>query len=356
MKKRLITLHGISTNGEWQERVEEVFSPHFDYMPIKYPEYRHFGGAKVILGVGRKKKALERITRAYVAATADQAEPPHLIAHSLGTVLSATLLKRFPWVRLDRVVFVGSPLPADFNWDALLAEDPAKFQEIRNETGAQDWVVRAAGLKLMSRRGLGDAGLVGFFGRGVHPLLGPLQGCSLCVTTSRSNIHNAPLRDYGHSTMFLSERHAADLWLPFLWGLVPQEYLDFIRMCQKVRYFQEESSLLEAESVKDELKEWRWQWAEVHSRRVTLAEYVRLNLISHFELHGLASRLYQPQALAKLEALALQGVCEAALRAVQERNKIREEREPFRIQALHPRIAVLRAVKELVELLERRSR
>src|SRR5689334_18491935 len=49
MPKKLITIHGINTKGEWQEDVGEVLGPHFECSSIKYPDYRWFGETKILL-------------------------------------------------------------------------------------------------------------------------------------------------------------------------------------------------------------------------------------------------------------------------------------------------------------------
>src|ERR1700690_583033 len=45
---KIVTVHGINTKGEWQDKVEGVLKPHFECVHIRYPHYRHLGASQLI--------------------------------------------------------------------------------------------------------------------------------------------------------------------------------------------------------------------------------------------------------------------------------------------------------------------
>ena len=48
-KRLLFSLHGIYTDGPWQEGTAAVLSPFYRYTPIKYREFRHWAITKLAL-------------------------------------------------------------------------------------------------------------------------------------------------------------------------------------------------------------------------------------------------------------------------------------------------------------------
>src|SRR4051812_22407772 len=48
-KNKLITVHGLNTDGQWQKEITGVLGYFFEPFPIKYPQYRWFGFTKVAL-------------------------------------------------------------------------------------------------------------------------------------------------------------------------------------------------------------------------------------------------------------------------------------------------------------------
>src|SRR5450631_700505 len=47
MKPILFSIHGMKRAGDWQEGAAAILSPHFDYRPIHYSEYRRIGILKL---------------------------------------------------------------------------------------------------------------------------------------------------------------------------------------------------------------------------------------------------------------------------------------------------------------------
>jgi len=39
----LVTVHGVSTDGAWQEELHPALAPHFRHVAVKYRQYRFWG-------------------------------------------------------------------------------------------------------------------------------------------------------------------------------------------------------------------------------------------------------------------------------------------------------------------------
>jgi hypothetical protein len=143
-------------------------------------------------------------------------QPPHVIAHSFGTYIIGQVLTHQD-VSFDRVALVGSVLPRDFAWDGLLEDGRPAFGEVRNETGARDWVVWLAGRARWLAWTLAMLVAEGFRSARLCTTDGPWSSCETCVGPSPYGlVHNVPR----NSTQRRVSRpaHAQRLWLPFLWA------------------------------------------------------------------------------------------------------------------------------------------
>jgi hypothetical protein len=212
-KTLVITVHGINSDGKWQEQVEYALHPFFEFAHIKYDDYKFRGEVKLLLGpvavsafagatlmllwlffsmhvfqaqlllfplvvlalgypeaVLRRHRRVDWFKREIELRSRRGLEPfrapgrtPHIIGHSLGTFLIGTTLRRFSDVRFNRVILSGCVLPCGFDWHGLHLRNQA-FISIRNEVGKKDLVVKLAGLARLAVWGLGNAGVRGFYG------------------------------------------------------------------------------------------------------------------------------------------------------------------------------------------------
>lgn len=378
MPKYVVTIHGIDTAGNWQEQVEQVFTPHFECIGIKYPDYRRFGASTLAFGsvwllwlavsaiglsfaafvlrhealaflgvtcvilVGITSFFLARHKRSLVLnrfkSELDERVPfgasPHLIAHSFGTFLTGRALKKFPNVKLDRVVFTGCVLPRTFDWAAILKLNPRAFAELRNEIAARDWIPRLARFsKFVLLPGFGSAGVLGFHGDvgDVHTVDTPNEGCPSCSTPGArpAKVHNVMLREYAHSDHFVGVGHAESFWLPFFWGISPDEFQDFVEYCVLATSLEEEQDLFNLALVESELRERHWFWAgctlEVFVERQVCARIGE----GHRRMAGIVSR-------------AVRLTWHAVRDAQREQHKVHKNEAIAR--RLHPRVAVCAAV------------
>lgn len=230
MPVTLFTIHGINTDGKWQEDFEEIFAPHYDYVRVKYENHEAlFGIPQVLFGLGLKKAA-NTFLRIYDKYDNTPNYRRYVIAHSYGTVLSVYTMQKFPNVAFDRLIFLGSPLSSQLNWYSTTLE--AKEFDLINEFGSKDRIVRMAKY-IFWRKMLGDAGRSGFKGPNTHTVDQPLSKCKTCRHSRRTKVHNIRLPLFEHSDYFLSLGYARTLWLPRLWGYTPSRYKAFLDLCKE---------------------------------------------------------------------------------------------------------------------------
>lgn len=398
MKEYVITIHGIATKGTWQEQIGTAFAPHFDCLPVKYPQYRWLGALKLlqepiilfptIVGVLALRQWLPGPIRtvgwlfigalvflAYLATyyrrtrafnrMLEQASPhtsralqtrTHLIAHSFGTYLTGRALQERPDFYVGRVVFIGCVLPREFPWATLQAPsvgDGRKFLEVRNELARRDLVVCAAWLMSPLIRGLGIAGFSGFTDSSgqIHDLSNPNTTCTSCILAPVS-IHNVHSEYLGHSGTFVTSGYAETYWLPFLWGIEPTEYHQFLKYCNAAAALERDWSPASRQRghvdprlvrVERQLHTQKWRWTGG-----TFGSFVEQEVMSRFP--------GTPESLRDSVALAIRGTWDSVrqaldayqARAVRARDKLPPDlRADAAIAWLNPHRAVRRAVNEL---------
>lgn len=153
--KLLVSVHGIRTFGSWQQNLSvelEKYSRSFECVEIKYgffdlisfvvpPLRRSF----VRKSAGRLRQILEN----------RKETDGFIVAHSFGTVIVSEALREPLPMKLNAIVFCGSPLRHDENIDHLVASSSV----VVNDCGIHDWVLLLSRFLIL---GLGDAGRVGF--------------------------------------------------------------------------------------------------------------------------------------------------------------------------------------------------
>jgi hypothetical protein len=398
MKERVLTIHGIATGGDWQEEITAAFSPHFECVSITYSQYRRLGILKLlldpwVLGAGaalgstiwwvapagggapswieggfaalamaaylatyeRRRRAFKTMLR-QAGPYAQRAHQTytHLIAHSFGTYLAGRALAGRPDFHLGRIVFVGSVLPRSFPWNRMrgVPGTSDKFLEVRNELGGADYVVWIAWAASALIRGLGLAGLRGFATSDlVHTVGDPRARCAQCHERP-APIHNVLSADLGHSDTFVNSGYAEWFWLPFLWGIEPHEYHDFVKLCTAAAALEREWSEQTRTSnhvdqrlatIEDELHRRQWRWTQG-----TFGSYVAREVMSRFP--------GTPDTLKDSVALAVRGTWLAVMQALEAQqaraDRLRKREAPDTAQDasiawLNPHLAVRKAVASL---------
>lgn len=203
-------------------------------------------------------------------------------------------------------------------------------------------------------RGLGIAGFAGFEGSAdhVHNVASPETSCDACQEHD-ALIHNVVSKYLGHSDTFVGTGYAEVFWLPFLWGIDPTDYKEFIDYCNAAAGFEREWSkqtrgkghvdprLL---TIEEKLRNRTWRWSG------PFGAYVEQEVLSRFP--GTHEELQDSVSLA-IRGTWLNVI--SALEAHQARaDRIRKTLPPDSkadeaIAYLNPHLAVRRAVELLPE-------
>jgi WD40 repeat protein/pimeloyl-ACP methyl ester carboxylesterase len=182
----IITVHGIRTFGNWQERLEVLIRGaailHREELTVFNYKYGYFS-ALALLSSMLRFLTVRRFTRALLDASAGSWDRIDIVAHSFGTYIVALALRSLPAdhpLRIHTVVFAASVLPARFGWKSLMQ---ARIYRVINECGTKDnvlWLSQAIPFLGMA----GRTGIVGMtsnrlrnryfaFGHGGYFMSGP---------------------------------------------------------------------------------------------------------------------------------------------------------------------------------------
>lgn len=264
-----------------------------------------FGLSILIAWMGRIKCANEIKLR--IEALAPHGRP-HIIAHSLGTYLIGSVLRKYPDVQLGRVVLVSSVLPRKYPWKSLLSKRPACIVNVRNEYGAADLVTRLVCHLRWIFPGLGDSGVRGFQGHAdtLHSSDNAIAACTLCNTTP-ARIHNVSLEEFGHSDGLLGYGHARKLWLPILWGFPPEEWLAYLEMCREAADLEESQQWTQLDLKIDALWSGKFSW----TYDLTLADFVRNLIIARGKREPLPAGMSTEYVVGEIQSLLHTVVMEA---------------------------------------------
>lgn len=403
--RRILTVHGINTDGKWQEDVKFVLEPHFQCKAVRYPHYRRFGALKLILepwvlalavgsvllgwwlrylsypllwllgavvvSIASSFVRRDRAHKCYFDQVKgwEYEKAPHLIAHSMGTYLSARTIRKHAWFKLSHIVFAGCIVSKRFRWRPVLgfpsinnpttagelpcltctAAETAQVVKVRNDVQLLDWVaVAASALRALLFPDFGWAGHSGFKETVpcppnspiIHEVPRPDAWCPSC----KKNEHNAPIHnvfcaEYSHSDVFMSPDYIAYFWLPFFWDIEPPEYSLFLEWCLEAAQGQQDGDWLLVSETEGKLRNREWIWSGC-----TLSQFVRRQVSVHLRVHPGRNG----KSIDDLVDLAVEGTWKAfnlAKEAYRDRNTGWENR----VRALHPRIAVTKAVAALFQ-------
>jgi hypothetical protein len=382
-KEVVITIHGVNPDRGWQPAVHDVLKPHFDPMPYSYSDYDTIVGpiraisniwvlgisvvALVLLldallsgdlwkaliccfafatafplglalGWWRRTASSKRLMR-YIGNKV-QSGSPHVIAHSLGTYLVGRVIKRHVGLTFSKVLLVSSVLPPDFPWARIVDKRPRSVRSVRNEYGTSDWVVKAVGRIRWLARDLGPSGDVGFeqVTGLIHTCLSPVASCAVC-SNHPVRVHNVPLEEYGHSEVFLSRRHARELWLPFLWGFPADEFNQYLENLRQTAEALRDKRWNDAEDIIDSLYESRFTWTHGLTLQESLRDIVQARVRLGRQLpHGVS----EDQVISETRLLLPFAAADALAESV------RPDPDENIAMALHPNYAMARAVDEAI--------
>jgi len=249
---KVLLIHGVHADRSWQERVSFVLRPHFEPVRIAYEQFQKLSAVSLLslegilrrlrLPFGVNEAAINGYRMAAMESVAKQMSPamieapPHIIAHSFGTYLTAIIFQKYDWPRANRIIFAGAAVAEGFPWASVHRDHGVggkNFNELRNDWFRYDSVIK---LTKWVRRipGFGCAGVRGF---NVYPgLVHCVKGAGLrrpccqrgaCVpihNVERDITTNAEPAFVDHSLVYLTPANVAEFWLPYLWGIDASEY------------------------------------------------------------------------------------------------------------------------------------
>jgi pimeloyl-ACP methyl ester carboxylesterase len=161
-------IHGIRDDGYWTRKVAQRIQEHAaksKALPWSCitSSYGYFAMLPFVLPWIRRGK-VEWLMDAYVGARARFPSATFsYVGHSNGTYLIARALEDYPAVQFRNVLFAGSVVRRDYDWNKLLSTN--RIEKLLNVVATRDWVVAVfpMGLEPFRKRfDIGGAGFAGF--------------------------------------------------------------------------------------------------------------------------------------------------------------------------------------------------
>lgn len=158
----VMIVHGIRDYGYWTKRLAGVIKDRAREMNRQCrtvtSSYGFFPMGPFVSPAGRRQR-VEWFLDQYVQARSRYPNADiSFVGHSNGTYLLAGALKACPAVRFDRVVFAGSVVRTNYEWDDIL--DRGQVKHVLNYVATRDWVV-AGFPKFLGRLRIFDLGAAG---------------------------------------------------------------------------------------------------------------------------------------------------------------------------------------------------
>ena len=172
MRTLVITVHGIRTFGQWQERLEAATSDALkmlaaktgDQIKFKHKHYGYFSVLKFLNPLARRTEARRfsvELAHLLDGPTTIEFDRICLVGHSFGTHIIAhalTALSNDIQKRVDTVILSGSVLSTRYPWENLLGSCVTR---VVNDCGIRDWILP---INAVLPFGSGVAGRNGFEG------------------------------------------------------------------------------------------------------------------------------------------------------------------------------------------------
>jgi hypothetical protein len=167
MRTLVITVHGIRTFGQWQERLEAVTREAVktdDQIKFKHKHYGYFSVLKFLNPFARRTEARRfsvELAELLDDRTSSGFDRVCLVGHSFGTHIIAHALRALSddlQKKVDTVILSGSVLSTRYPWENLLG---SRVIRVVNDCGTRDWILP---LNAILPFGSGVAGRNGFEG------------------------------------------------------------------------------------------------------------------------------------------------------------------------------------------------
>lgn len=170
VKDMVFVIHGIRDKGFWTKKVARTIKAEAGARRFESwtESYGYFAMLPFLSAAVRQRK-VEWLMDCYCEARARYPNATfHYVGHSNGTYLAAKALLDYPAVRFSRIVFAGSVVRRDYDWDKLIVQK--RVDQVLNYVATRDWVVAIfpKGLQGLRSFDLGSAGHDGFDAKSVH--------------------------------------------------------------------------------------------------------------------------------------------------------------------------------------------
>jgi pimeloyl-ACP methyl ester carboxylesterase len=162
----VFVLHGIRDLGEWSAHFESRLRASYrgsarSKLVVVSVRYGYFSMGSFLFRPDRQKYVrwfMDEYTE--TLARYPNAKQIDFIGHSNGTYLLTSALEQYKDLKIDRVVFGGSVVRQDYDWEKRFAD--GQVQAVRNYVSTDDWVVALFPRFIETLRG--DVGSAGFHG------------------------------------------------------------------------------------------------------------------------------------------------------------------------------------------------
>lgn len=132
----ILALHGINTRGEWRDEFASVITE--NTKDVIYNPWTYKNSLPYIFWPFWRKKVLEDFAKFYEKTTYQKSfDKIHVVAHSYGTYIVFRAMQKFPDVKFDKIIFLGSPIKENTDWTEL----ENKFQKMFFYIGKSDKVL-----------------------------------------------------------------------------------------------------------------------------------------------------------------------------------------------------------------------
>ncbi|AJA65756.1 hypothetical protein ACVIW2_004533 [Bradyrhizobium huanghuaihaiense] len=158
----LITVHGIRTFGEWQERLKSLVQDANPNIDVKSYRYGYFSVIAFLIPIFRWLAVRSFRNRLREIIRENPGSPITIVCHSFGTHLVAHALRGIKPDELPVIpalILSGSVLRSNFNWRRLRAT--GKLKLVVNDCGTNDGILVLSQMLVLLT---GMAGRVGFYG------------------------------------------------------------------------------------------------------------------------------------------------------------------------------------------------
>ncbi|QLY59951.1 response regulator [Citrobacter freundii] len=193
-----MTVHGIRTIGNWQEKLRTLIQSRASYIDFQTYKYGYFAGINFFIPFIRNAQIKRLKAKLTDSFKINHNKQYVFFAHSFGTYIVARaineIIENGDVVPQLTLVLAGSVLPSNYNLNTIL--DHNKNNVIINDCGNSDYVLWLSEAFVPST---GMAGRTGFYG----------------VSNSRFVNRYHP---GGHSHYFDVDGFMEKYWLPILWN------------------------------------------------------------------------------------------------------------------------------------------